>query len=93
MVPTIVPLELSKWIARERGEEVADFVIAYTHKCIVVPLDTRIALLAADLHRQYKLATADAIVYATARDQDADLITCDRQFEKVPGVAYFEKRN
>ena len=65
IVPTIVPFELSKWLVRELGQEQADQVIAYTHKCVVVPLDTPIALLAADLHRAYKLATADAIVYAT----------------------------
>lgn len=93
VVPTIVQLELSKWLVREQGEEQADRVIAYTQKCIVVPLDTRIALLAAELHRQFKLATADAIVYATARDRGADLLTCDRQFEKILGVAYFNKHS
>ena len=64
IVPTIVQLELSKWLLREVGEEQADQVIAYTQKCVVVPLDTAIALLAADLHREYKLAIADAIVGA-----------------------------
>ncbi|GAA0241888.1 type II toxin-antitoxin system VapC family toxin [Rhodanobacter caeni] len=91
VVPTMVQLELSKWLLRERGEEHADQVIAYTQKCVVVPLDTRIALLAAELHRQYKLATADAIVYATAQEQRADLLTCDAHFEKLPGVVHFPK--
>lgn len=91
IVPTIVQLELSKWMTREVGEEQADQVIAYTQKCIVVPLDTTVALLAADLHRQHKLATADAIVYATARDQGAELLTCDRHFEGLPDVALFAK--
>lgn len=54
-------------------------------------MDTRIALLAAELHRQHKLATADAIVYATAQQQDANLLTCDAHFEKLPGVTYFAK--
>jgi len=91
IVPTIVQLELSKWLLREAGEEKADQVIAYTQKCIVVPLDTRIALLAAELHRQHKLATADAIVYATAQDHGAELLTCDAHFAKLPAVAYFSK--
>ena len=65
IVPTIVQLELDKWLMREVGESEADQVIAYTQNCIVAVLDTNIALQAADLHRQYKLATADAIVYAT----------------------------
>ena len=91
VVPTMVQLELSKWLVRELGEDHADQVIAYTQKCVVVPLDTRIALLAAELHRQHKLATADAIVYATAQEQGADLLTCDAHFEKLPGVVYFPK--
>ncbi len=91
IVPTIVQLELSKWLVHEAGEEQADAVIAYTQKCIVVPLDTRLALLAAELHRQYKLATADAIVYAAAQDGGADLLTCDAHFNGLPGVVYLAK--
>ena len=91
IVPTIVQLELSKWLVREVGEDEADQVIAYTQKCQVVPLDTTLALLAADLHRQHKLATADAIVYATARHMGAELLTCDAHFEDLPDVVWFPK--
>ena len=91
IVPTIVQLELSKWLVRELGEEQADQVIAYTQKCVVVPLDTTIALFAADLHREHRLATADAIVYATARHQGAELLTCDAHFKGLPDVALFTK--
>ena len=91
IVPTIVQLELSKWLWRELGEAQADQVIAYTMKCRVEPLDTATALLAADLHRQHKLATADAIVYATAVQHGAELLTCDAHFKDLPGVVLFPK--
>jgi len=91
VVPTIVQLELSKWLLREVGEDHAGQVIAYTQKCLVVPLDTSIALLAADLHREHKLATADAIVYATALQQGAELLTCDAHFEGLPHTQIFGK--
>lgn len=91
IVPTIVQLELYKWLTREAGETEADQVIAYTENCVVACLDTRIALQAAELHRQYKLATADAIVYATALSYDADLITCDAHFEDLPNVIFIRK--
>jgi predicted nucleic acid-binding protein len=91
IVPTIVQLELSKWLLREAGEEKADQVIAYTQKCVVVPLDTSVALLAAELHREHRLATADAIVYATARHHGADLLTCDTHFEGLPDVVLVSK--
>lgn len=91
VVPTIVQLELSKWLVREFGEEEADRVLAFTQTCVVAPLNTRIALQAAELHRQHKLATADAVVYATAMEYDADLLTCDAHFEGLPGVLLIRK--
>jgi Predicted nucleic acid-binding protein, contains PIN domain len=91
LVPTIVQLELAKWLVREKGEEQADLVIAYTQTCVVVPLDTPLALLASDLHREFGLATADAIVYATCRKAGAELLTCDAQFEDLPDVVFFRK--
>jgi len=91
IIPTIVQLELSKWLMREVGEEAADQVIAYTSKCQVVALDTAIALLAADMHREHKLATADAIVYATALQAGAQLLTCDSHFDGLEDVVLFAK--
>ncbi len=40
-----------KWLAREVGEDKADQVIAFTQVCQVVPLDTEIALAAAEACR------------------------------------------
>jgi len=91
IVPTIVQLELCKWLTREIGEDRADQVLAYTLHCHVAPLDTQIALLAAELCRQYKLATADAIVYATAQSHRATLLTCDAHFQGLPDVRLFTK--
>ncbi len=91
LVPTIVQLELAKWLTRETGENKADQVIAFTQTCIVADLDTAIALSAADLRVRQKLATADAIIYATAQAYDADLLTCDRHFEGLPDVRFVPK--
>jgi predicted nucleic acid-binding protein len=91
LVPTIVQLELVKWLSRERDEDKADQVIAFTQKCVVVPLSTTIALAAADICARHKLATADAIVYATALEHEADLLTCDAHFEGLIGATYVPK--
>lgn len=45
--------------------------------------------MAADMHRQHKLGTADAIVYASAQFSGADLLTCDAHFAHLPSVLYF----
>ena len=91
LVPTMVQLELAKWLTREVGEDKADQVIAFTQVCQVVPLDTEIALAAADACRTHKLATADAIIFATARARGATLLTCDAHFEGLPGVDFMPK--
>jgi predicted nucleic acid-binding protein len=93
LVPTMVQLELAKWLTREVGEDKADQVIAFTQVCQVVPLDTEIALAAADACRTHKLATADAIIFATARARGATLLTCDAHFEGLPGVDFMPKTN
>lgn len=91
LVPTMVQLELAKWLTREVGEDKADQVIAFTQVCHVVPLDSEIALAAAEACRDHKLATADATVFATARTRGAALLTCDRHFEGLPGVTLTKK--
>ena len=91
VVPTLVQFELAKWFARERGEEMADQIIAFTANCLVVPLDTRLALRAAELARQHRLATADAIIYATALEWRAQLVTCDAHFKDLANVMLFDK--
>lgn len=92
VVPTMVQLELAKWLLRETDEERTDEVIAFTQKCVIVPLDTRLALRAVELHREHGLATADAVVYATALENDAVLLTCDKHFEGLPQVSYVPKK-
>lgn len=91
LVPTMVQLELSKWLMREANESKADQVIAFTQTCIVAPLDTAIALRAAEIGARHKLATADAIIYASALAYDADILTCDRHFEGLAAVRYMPK--
>jgi predicted nucleic acid-binding protein len=66
-------------------------VIAFTATCVVASLDTATALSAAELGARHKLATAVAIIYATARLHDADLLTCDRHFKGLPRIEYIPK--
>lgn len=91
LVPTIVQLELAKWLTRELDEERADQVAAFAQLCIIAPLDTRIALAAADFCRKHGLATADAVVYATAVELGADLLTCDAHFDGLARVVFVPK--
>jgi predicted nucleic acid-binding protein len=91
IVPTSVQFELYKWVACEEGEQRALEAVALTEQALVVPLSTSIALLAADLSMAHQLSFADAIIYATARFHDAELVTSDSHFENLPGVTLFKK--
>lgn len=91
VVPTIVQLEVSKWLFRERTKEEASAFVAYSRECVVVDLTTTIAVGAAEMGLSRKLAIADAIIYATAIETDSDLLTCDAHFKGLPGVVYLEK--
>lgn len=93
IVPTLVQHELYKWIYREIDPPTALSAIAATQTATVIPLDTSLALLAADIAREYKLTTADAIIYATARQHRATLVTSDIHFTNLPHVKYFPKKN
>ncbi|MDE0005504.1 MAG: type II toxin-antitoxin system VapC family toxin [Rhodospirillaceae bacterium] len=91
LVPTIVQLELAKTITRDVNETLADEVIAFTKHCTIIPLNTEIAVEAAQACRDHGLSTADAIIFATAQAHDAELLTCDSDFADLPGVIYVPK--
>ncbi|MCC5970119.1 MAG: type II toxin-antitoxin system VapC family toxin [Pararhodobacter sp.] len=91
LVPTLVQLELSKWLTHEVGEDKADQVIAFTQVCHIAPLDTDIALAAAEACRSQKLSTADAVIFATAQAHGATILTCDAHFTGLPGVTLIGK--
>ena len=76
LVPTIVQLERVKWALRESGAEKAEEIVAFTSTdYTVILLDTAIAAFAAELAARHKLATAGAIIYATAQIYGAERVT------------------
>jgi predicted nucleic acid-binding protein len=86
ITPTIVLYEVYKKIKREQGEEHALRAAAQLNATEVIPLSDSIALLAADLSLAHGLAMADAIVYATARDRQARVVTGDADLKDLPDV-------
>ena len=88
ITPTIVLYEVYKKIKRERSEETALLFAGRLNATEVIQLTESIALLAADVSLRHGLAMADAIVYATARDQEAEVVTGDADLKDLPGVVY-----
>lgn len=91
VVPTLVIYEVYKKIKKERNEEEALLAIAHMGKAKIVSLDDTLALSAADISLKYNLSMADAIIYATALQEKARLITSDTHFRQLPGVTFLKK--
>ena len=91
IVPTIVQYELMRASIRALSKAQADAALAFSKKLAVRQLDTDLAVEAADYAARHSLAMADAVIYATAMNAGADLLTCDAQFANLPGVVYFAK--
>ena len=64
LVPVIVVYEVYKFLKRETDEELALAAIAQLESCKIAPLDSSLAMEAADISVEHRLAMADAIVYA-----------------------------
>jgi len=88
ITPTIVLYEVYKKIKRERGEETALLFAGRLTATHVVQLTESISYLAADVSLRHSLAMADAIVYATAKGQEASVMTGDADLKDLADVVY-----
>jgi predicted nucleic acid-binding protein len=93
IVPTICVLEVFKRVCQQRGEGPALQAVALMQQGRVVDLDSALALVAARIGADTKLALADSVVLATARQSDATLWTQDADFEGLPDVKFRAKKS
>ena len=93
IVPTIVLYEVYKKIKSEKSEDAALVAVATMQTAHVVPLTEELSLSAADVSLSHKLAMADAIVYASATQEDAKVVTSDKDLKDLPHVTYFPKKD
>ena len=91
LVSTMVVYELGKWLARNVDSEIADQVLVTLLNAQVVEPTASIALQAAQLSVTHKLHALDALIYATALEHDAQLVTCDAHFKDLLQVEYTAK--
>ena len=93
VVPTIVLYKVYKKIKGEKNEETALVAVATMQNARVIALTEELSLSAADISLNYKLAMADAIVYASALQEGALLVTSDKDLKDLPRVTYYPKKN
>ena len=70
------------------AEKLMEFVLKSS---FVIPLDSSIALKAAKIKYDNKIGLADAIVIATAEENNATILTGDDDFKGMKNVIYIGK--
>ena len=93
IVPSVCIYEVFKRLMLDLGEENALQAVGIMSHGRLIELDRKIAIDAAQLSIELKLAMADSIILATARDHDATLWTQDEHFKGFESVEYIEKKN
>lgn len=86
--PAVVIYEVAKKQELDYDRRTASRAVAQLERTIVIAFDTALATLAARVSITHKLSVCDAIIYATALDNQADLITSDAHFRNLPHVHF-----
>src|ERR1700688_1020749 len=89
IIPAIVLHEVYKKLLFVQGSTAADRFLSAALRARVVPIDERLALLAARISLDRRLAMADAMIYATAVVAGAHLVTSDSHFQGLPQTTVF----
>ena len=91
LVPVICVYEVFKKIYQDQGQGVAEIRVADLYKGQVIELTASLALSAARISAEKKLAMADSLILATAREYQATLWTQDEHFKDIPEVKFIKK--
>ncbi len=82
-------VEIFFWVLKHYDEKrAAEKRDTLRRRCFLIPLDETIAVDAAKTKQSLKLSLADSIILATARAQDAKLVTGDKDFKTLPDTVY-----
>lgn len=92
LVPSITLYEVYRLVLRQRGEGAAEMAVAQMRTGRIIDLDADLAISAAALGHEMKLAMADSVILATAQMHNATLWTQDADFAHIPGIKYRSKR-
>ena len=79
-----------QFLKRKNKNDAEKMVELVSRYGFIVPVESSIALQAARLQHQQGLSLADALIYATAQEHHALLVTGDKDFKGMKDVEYIE---
>jgi predicted nucleic acid-binding protein len=88
LVPVIVLYEVYKILKREIGEDKALLASSLMKSSRIICLDEALAFKGADIALEYRLAMADAMIYATTLSHGCTLYTSDADLKGLAQVHY-----
>jgi uncharacterized protein with PIN domain len=91
IVPTVCIYEVFKVILRERGEDEAFLSLAAMEQGTVIDLTSELAIEAAAVGHEEKLAFADSIIYTVAKKHNATIWTQNEHFAGKANVRFKAK--
>jgi toxin FitB len=92
LVPTICMYEVFKRMVTKFSDDDALKAMGIMSLGQIIDIDQAIAISAAQISLELKLAMADSLILAVARAHNATLWTEDEHFKDIPGVQYIEKQ-
>jgi predicted nucleic acid-binding protein len=89
IVSSINISEVYRWFLRFYGENDAEETrVAIKGRCLIIDVDETIAVEAAKIKHQFGWGLGDSIVYATAKQLGAEVVTGDSDFKEKDGVIF-----
>ena len=91
LVPTIALFEVHKVLSRRLPANVVEQCLDVMRMGRVLDLTDKRAIAASQVAAEHRLAMADAVMYAIAREFDATFWTQDVDYQGLDGVRYCAK--
>lgn len=73
------------------GKEPLEAITFIEENSIIINLNKDAAIIAADNCEKYGLPTIDSLIYTSAEELNATLVTADNDFRKAPNVMTLER--
>src|SRR5258706_6999604 len=86
LVPAIVLYEVRKVLLLRQTKDVTDIFMSEALRRTIIPIDEGIALSAAAVSIQFRLAMGDALLYATPEREKTEFVPSDPHFKDLPRV-------
>ena len=83
--PSICLTEIKSKYLME-GRDLTERIKLIMERSLIIPIDSEIALLAAEIKQKHGLHTVDAIICAATKQRKLTLVTGDKHFEKLPDI-------